>query len=176
MLGGEVLFSDFDNWGMTSTPERRRALVGDRDRVKAAPRTNAGIAPCRAINLALPHLRAAATVAVIAVGGIGPVVVQVLRSSTAYRVVAIDTNAVRLQSVKNSGADDGLVSQATPVTDPTPCGLRARSKLDVVGILANAIVARYGALVAAGLGTGSFLVVANASTALAGTCRDERDL
>lgn len=176
MLGGNDLFSDSGIWGMRSTSARRRALAGDRDRVKAAARTDAGIAPCRAINLALPHLRAAATVAVIAVGGRGPVVLQVLRASTAYRILTLDTDAARLQASKSRGADDGVVSKATPALEQTTHGLSVPSKLDVAGILANAIVARYGALVAAGLGTGAFLIVTNAPTQGAGSSRDERDL
>jgi propanol-preferring alcohol dehydrogenase len=176
MLDGEVPFSDAGIWGMTSTSARRRALVGDRDRVKAVPRTDAGIAPCRAINLALPHLRAAATVAVIAVGGVGPVVVQVLRTSTAYRILALDSDAARLSTLKGRGTDDGLVSQLIPAMEQTPCGLSVRSRLDVAGMLANAIVARYDALVAAGLGTGSFLIVGDAPSPVAARARNERDL
>jgi len=176
MLDRDDLFGDSGISGMTSTSARGRAPVGDRDRVKAAPRTDAGIAPCRAINLALPHLRAAATVAVIAVGGSGPVVLQVLRTSTAYRILTLDTDAARLQASKSRGTDDGLGSKATPALKPTTHGLSVRSKLDVAGMLANAIVARYSALVAAGLGTGAFLIVANPPTPGAGSSPNERDL
>ena len=51
-----------------------------------------------------------------------------------------------------------------------------RDAFAFAGILANAIVARYGALVAAGLGTGSFVIVADTPSPVAGSSRDERDL
>jgi propanol-preferring alcohol dehydrogenase len=163
MLNPGPGFNDPGTWGMTSTSVHRQAVVGDRDRVKAAPLSDAGIVPCRAINLALPHLRAAATVALIGVGGVGPLVVQVLRVSTAYRIIPLDTHTARLHGEDSHGAHDGVVSHARAtqgIVQPTN-RLGLRSKLDVAGMLANAIVAGYGALVAAGLGTGSFLIVAN---------------
>jgi propanol-preferring alcohol dehydrogenase len=163
MLDRGVLFNDSGIWGMMSPSVHRKAADGDWDRVKAAPLSDAGIVPCRAINLALPHLRAAATVALIGVGGVGPVVVQVLRASTAYRIMALDTDTARLHGEQNHGAHDGVVSRAQAtqaIVQPTD-GLGLRSRLDFAGMLANAIVAGYGALVAAGLGTGSFLIVSS---------------
>ena len=160
------------NGGMAErmvVPGRALFPLGDLDPVEAAPLADAGVTPCHAINLARPHLHADAIVAVIGVGGLGHMAVQILRATTSCRIVAIDTDATRLNAAKVLGADDTVASDADAaekimqLTD----GLGVQAVFDFVGTnptlaLANAIVAPYGALIVVGLGRGSFLAVADA--------------
>ena len=67
--------------------------------------------------------------------------------------------ALRL-AADHDGRDGGAASPARAIHGLMQAtkGLAVRSKFDLAGKLANAIVANYGALVAAGRGTGSFLI------------------
>jgi propanol-preferring alcohol dehydrogenase len=153
-------------------PARALFALGDLDLVEAAPLADAGVTPCHAINLARPHLRADATVAVIGVGGLGHMALQILRATTACRILAVDTDAARLKAAKAHGADEAVTSDAhaaAAIMELTD-GLGAQAVFDFVGVtptltLANAIVATYGALVLVGLGAGSLPLVADAPPA-----------
>ena len=160
------------NGGMAEqmvAPARSLFPLGDLDPVEAAPLADAGVTPCHAINLARSHLRADTTVAVIGAGGLGHMALQILRATTACRIIAIDNDDARLGAARAHGADDIVMSDAhasktiLQMTD----GLGAQAVFDFVGVtptlaLANSIVANYGVLVAVGLGAGSYLVVADA--------------
>lgn len=150
-------------------PARALYPLGDLDPVEAAPLADAGVTPCHAINLARAHLRADATVAVIGVGGLGHMALQILRATTGCRIVAIDNDAGRLAAARRYGADDTVVSDGhagasiLALTD----GLGVEAVFDFAGVtatlaLANAIVATYGMIVVVGLGAGSLEVVADA--------------
>lgn len=153
-------------------PARALYALGDLDPVAAAPLADAGVTPCHAINLARPHLRADSTVAVIGVGGLGHMAVQILRATTSCRILAIDSDPSHLAAARGLGADDTVVSDAhaghsiLALTD----GLGVEAVFDFVGVtatlaLANAIVATYGVLVVVGLGGGTGPIVADAPPA-----------
>lgn len=153
-------------------PARALFPLGDLDPVEAAPLGDAGVTPCHAVNLVRAHLRADATVVVIGVGGLGHMALQILRATTACRIVAVDTDADRLAAAKRHGADECVRSDASALaalmqlTD----GLGASVVFDFAGVsptlaLANAAVATYGAVVLVGLGAGAFSVVADAPPA-----------
>ena len=150
-------------------PARALFALGDLDPIEAAPLGDAGVTPCHAINLARAHMAADATVVVIGVGGLGHMALQILRATTACRIVAVDADADRLVAAKRHGADDIVLSDANAakaimsLTD----GLGARAVFDFAGVaptltLGNAIVATYGILVVVGLGTGTLTVIADA--------------
>jgi propanol-preferring alcohol dehydrogenase len=87
--------------------------TGGLDPVLAAPLTDAGLTTYTALKPALPALVPGTTAVVIGVGGLGLLAVQFLRSLCSSRVVAVDTDAGRLQLAKEHGADDALLSDAT---------------------------------------------------------------
>jgi propanol-preferring alcohol dehydrogenase len=94
---------------------------------------------------------------------------QILRATTACRIIAVDTDATRLAAALAFGADDMVLSDAhaaATILELTG-GLGAQVVFDFAGVnaslaLANAVVANYGALIAVGLGGGTFNVVADA--------------
>jgi len=150
-------------------PTRALFPLGDLDPARVAPLADAGVTPCHAINLVRAHLRPDASVVVIGAGGLGHMALQILRATTACRTIAIDSDAGRLSAAKGHGADDVVVSDASAaaaVTELT-AGRGAQVVFDFVGVsatlaLANDVVATYGAVVAVGLGGGSFTLVADA--------------
>jgi alcohol dehydrogenase, propanol-preferring len=160
------------NGGMAEfmvAPARSLFLLGDVKPQDAAPLGDAGVTPCHAINLARAHLRADATVAVIGVGGLGHMALQILRATTACRIIAIDTDQARLDAARGHGADLIAISDGhtAEVIRGATSGLGVEVVLDFVGAtgtlaLGNAIVATYGAWVVVGLGGGTLPVVANA--------------
>ena len=163
------------NGGMADymvAPARSLFALGGLDPVAAAPLADAGVTPCHAINLVRSHLRADATVAVIGVGGLGQMALQILRATTACRIIAIDSVAERLAIATQHGADDTVLSEthaANTILEMTR-GLGAEAVFDFAGVtptlaLANAIVASYGALVIVGLGGGALPIVADAPPA-----------
>jgi propanol-preferring alcohol dehydrogenase len=159
------------NGGMAElmvAPARALHSLGDLDPVAAAPLGDAGVTPCHAINLARPHLRADATVAVIGAGGLGHMALQILRATTACRIIALDNDPSRLEAAKGHGADLTVLSdgQAAKTIMQLTRGLGVEAVLDFVGMtptlaLANTIVANYGIVVVVGLGAGTFSVVAD---------------
>jgi propanol-preferring alcohol dehydrogenase len=163
------------NGGMAEfmvAPTRALFGIGDMNPVEAAPLGDAGVTPCHAVNLARPHLRADASVVVIGVGGLGHMALQILRATTACRIIAVDSDAGRLKAAKGHGADELVLSdeRAAKAILHLTDGLGAAVVFDFAGVtptlaLANAVVANYGALLIAGLGMGSFTVVADAPPA-----------
>ncbi len=163
------------NGGMAElmvAPARALFSLGDLKPAEAAPLADAGVTPCHAVNLARPHLRPDATAVVIGVGGLGHMALQILRATTACRIIAVDNDQQRLSAAKGHGADAVVVSDAhaaeaiLQMTD----GLGAQAVFDFVGVsptlaLANAVVASYGALIAVGLGMGALSLVADAPPA-----------
>lgn len=75
------------------------------DPVTAAPLTDAGLTPYHAVRRSWPKLGPGATAVVIGVGGLGHLAVQVVRATTAARVVAIDTREEALSLAAAEGAD-----------------------------------------------------------------------
>ncbi|HET9948868.1 MAG TPA: NAD(P)-dependent alcohol dehydrogenase [Longimicrobiales bacterium] len=84
--------------------------LGDLDPVKAAPLTDAGLTPYHAIKRSLPKLVPGSTAAVIGVGGLGHVAVQLLDALSPARVVAIDLDERKLALAREVGADHAIPS------------------------------------------------------------------
>jgi propanol-preferring alcohol dehydrogenase len=150
-------------------PARALFPLGDLDPVRAAPLADAGVTPYHAINLARAHLRSDATVAVIGVGGLGHMALQILRATTACRIVALDTDQERLRAARDHGADAVVLSnaEAPEALMQMTGGLGAEAVFDFVGVdatlkLASQVVATYGTMVVVGLGGGTLSVMADA--------------
>ncbi|MBY8874766.1 NAD(P)-dependent alcohol dehydrogenase [Micromonospora sp. PLK6-60] len=75
------------------------------DPVHAAPLTDAGLTPYHAIRRSWPKLAPGNTALVIGVGGLGHVGVQILKATTAARVIAVDTRDDALTLAREYGAD-----------------------------------------------------------------------
>ena len=73
--------------------------------VDAAPLTDAGLTPYHAVRRSWAKLVPGSTAVVIGVGGLGHLAVQILKATTAARVVAVDTRAEALNLAANEGAD-----------------------------------------------------------------------
>ncbi len=80
------------------------------DPVLAAPLTDAGLTPYHAIRRSWPKLGPTSTAVVIGVGGLGHVGVQILKATTAARVIAVDTRDEALRLAEECGADLSLRS------------------------------------------------------------------
>lgn len=125
----------------------------------AAPLTDAGLTPYRAVRRSLGKLPPGSTAVVVGVGGLGDLAVQILRALTAARVVAVDLRTVALKQAASRGADLTLLADgecAAAIRSYTG-GLGADVVLDFVGsdssLALSASVARIqGDLTIVGLG------------------------
>lgn len=125
---------------------------------QAAPLTDAGLTPYHAVNV-LTELRAGSRVAVIGVGGLGHLAVQILRAITPARVFAVDIREAALELAHESGAE--LTTLVKPDTHKVLAGVDA--VLDFVGsdstlALATASLRAGGELVIVGSGGGQLTV------------------
>src|SRR6266545_4454868 len=125
----------------------------------------AGLTPYHAIRRSWPKLAPGTHAVVIGVGGLGHVGVQILRATTATRVIAVDTRAEALRLAEECGADlvvrsaDKAAEQIRRATG----GRGADVVLDFVGTegtlaLAAAIVRTMGDLTIVGIGGGTLPV------------------
>jgi propanol-preferring alcohol dehydrogenase len=133
------------------------------DPAEAAPLADAGLTPYRAIKKALPHLHPGAFVAVLGVGGLGHLSIQILKAlSPGARVVAVDITDEKLALASTLGAHhvvDGrgdAVSEILRITG----GEGAQAVIDLVGTdatmqTAAATAARKGMIVIVGIGGGT---------------------
>ena len=89
-----------------------RYLVGlrDLDPVAAAPLSDAGLTPYRAIARSLHVLVPGSTAVVMGVGGLGHLGVQILKAVSAARIIAVDVAPDRLDLARRMGADDTVRS------------------------------------------------------------------
>lgn len=78
------------------------------DPVLAGPLTDAGATSYHAVRRALPRLRDDGTVVVIGVGGLGGLMIQILRALSPARIVAIDPDPGRRAVAARRGADEVL--------------------------------------------------------------------
>ena len=117
------------------------ALPDGLDPVSAAPLTDAALTPYHAIRRSIAKLAPDSTAVVIGVGGLGHLAVQILKNTTAARVVAVDTRPEALSLAREEGADltvepsDDAVSEIRGVTK----GRGADVVVDLVG--SNATIA-----------------------------------
>ena len=105
------------------------------DPVMAAPLTDAGLTPYRAVRRSWAKLPPGATAVVIGVGGLGHLGVQILKATTAARVIAVDTRPDVLALARGLGADLTIASgdtAADQIRDATG-GRGADVVLDFVG-------------------------------------------
>ena len=78
------------------------------DPVQAAPLTDAGLTPYHAVRRSADKLGPAATAVVIGVGGLGHMAVQILRATSAARVIAVDPRDTARDLAVQLGADLSL--------------------------------------------------------------------
>ncbi|MGW0503912.1 NAD(P)-dependent alcohol dehydrogenase [Micromonospora sp. NPDC003241] len=135
------------------------------DPVQAAPLTDAGLTPYHAIRRSWPKLVPGSTAVVIGVGGLGHVGVQILKATTATRVVAVDTRDEALRLAQECGADLTLRSGAGTADEIRTLtgGRGADVVLDFVGAdptlkLAVSVVRTVGDLTVVGIGGGSLTI------------------
>jgi propanol-preferring alcohol dehydrogenase len=136
------------------------------DPVLAAPLTDAGLTPYHAIRRSWHKLPPDATAVVIGVGGLGHVGVQILKATTAARVIAVDTREDALKLAEGYGADLTLLSgkdTAEEIRRATPGGRGADVVLDFVGADATlrigaAAARQVGDLTIVGIGGGTLPV------------------
>jgi alcohol dehydrogenase, propanol-preferring len=106
-LAGHVLVDD---------PARALVALGALDPTGAGPLTDAAATSHHAVARLAPRLRPGGAVLVIGAGGLGAVTVQLLRTLTSARIVALDPNPARRAVAEASGAHDVVdgVDDATP--------------------------------------------------------------
>ena len=88
------------------------ALPEGLDPAAAAPLTDAGLTPYHAIRRSWSKLPPGSTAVVIGVGGLGHLAVQILKATTAARIIAVDTRPEALQVAEADGADLTLLPDA----------------------------------------------------------------
>ena len=114
---------------------RQLVPLGDLDPVLAAPLTDAGITPYRAIRRSIDRLGPGSRAVVIGVGGLGHLAVQILRAMSPAAVIAVDCRADALALATSYGAAHTVLAgdeAAAEVLDLTK-GLGADVVLDIVG-------------------------------------------
>ena len=142
---------------------RRLVPIGDLDPVDAAPLTDAGLTPYRAVKRLQHKLGPDSSVVVIGAGGLGHLAIQILNAMTAAHVVAVDTRQEALDLAREVGAHDTVLSgddAAAAVADAVQGG-KADVVLDFVGAeptiaLGASVIRPAGDVVVVGAAGGSF--------------------
>ncbi len=75
------------------------------DPVSAAPLTDAGLTPYHAVRRSWHKLAPGTTAVVIGVGGLGHLAIEIIKATTAARVIAVDTRDEALALATTCGAD-----------------------------------------------------------------------
>jgi len=103
--------------------------------VQAAPLTDAGLTPYHAVRRSWPKLPPGSSAVVIGVGGLGHLGVQILKATTATRVIAVDTRPAALALARECGADVTVTSGESAVEEIRDAtgGRGADVVLDFVG-------------------------------------------
>ncbi len=103
--------------------------------VEAAPLTDAGLTPYHAIRRSWPKLAPGSTAVVIGIGGLGHLAVQILRATTAARIVAVDTREDARALALELGADHAVAPgpQAALEIRDLASGRGADAVFDFVG-------------------------------------------
>jgi propanol-preferring alcohol dehydrogenase len=79
--------------------------LGGLDPVMAAPLSDAALTPYHAIKSAAPLLTPDATVLVVGIGGLGHMAVQILRATSAARLIAADIDDSKLDHARRLGVE-----------------------------------------------------------------------
>ena len=142
--------------------ERYLIPLGDLDPIEAAPLTDAGMTPYHAINRSRALMTPDATVIVIGIGGLGHLALQILHSTTAVRVIAIDVSDQKLTLAKELGADATVLAGENALRETMELlhGEQADVVLDFVGVqstidLGRKLVRPGGDFTIVGLGGGT---------------------
>lgn len=172
-LGGDEQICNVMRWGGVGPPggyadylavpgARHLVHLRDLDPVTAAPLTDAALTPYRAVKKTLPRLVPGTTAVVIGVGGLGHFGLQLVKTLTPARVIAVDTAADKRALAADLGADrvfdPGQVDVPSGIVQATG-GDGATAVFDFVGAdatLPDALgsVARQGIVVLVGLAGG----------------------
>ena len=96
------------------------------DPVSAAPLTDAGLTPYHAVRRSRGKLAPGTTAVVIGVGGLGHLAVQIVKASTAARIVAVDTREEALALATDCGADVSIRSGSDTASEIRLLHLRPR--------------------------------------------------
>jgi len=101
----------------------------------AAPLTDAGLTPYHAIKRSIGILGARSCAVVIGVGGLGHMAIQILRTLTVTRIIAVDASAEKFQLAREAGADETVLAgeDAKAQIRELTGGLGANVVLDFVG-------------------------------------------
>ncbi|MEV7527183.1 NAD(P)-dependent alcohol dehydrogenase [Agrococcus sediminis] len=141
---------------------RHLVPIGDLDPVRAASLTDAALTPYEAIKKVLPHLTGGSTAVVIGAGGLGHVAIQLLRTLTSAKVIALDVGEEKLAFAREMGAHETLESDAEAAAriKELTGGIGADVVFDFVGIDATGATAVgavkvAGAVVVVGAGGGT---------------------
>ena len=145
------------------TDPRRLVPLGDLDPVDAAPLTDAGLTPYRAVKRVLPKLTPGSHAVVIGAGGLGHLAIQILGALTPATVIAVDTREPALSLARQAGAASTVLAgdDAAAAVIDAMSGARAEVVLDFVGaastIALGAAVVRVGSdLIVVGAAAGNF--------------------
>ena len=119
--------------------ENSRPLIAldSLDPRSAGPLADAGATSMHAVRRVLPRLSAGSTAVVIGAGGLGSFAVQILRTLSSARVIAVDVNPQRLDYAKSLGAHEtlaGLNADSAGEIRALTQGAGADVVLDFVGI------------------------------------------
>jgi propanol-preferring alcohol dehydrogenase len=139
-LGGEEQLCDTLRWGGLGPPggyaeryvvpsPRHLIRIGALDPAEAAPLTDAGLTPYRAVKKVAGRLVGGDTALVIGAGGLGQMAIQFLRLLTPARVVVADVAADKRQVALDLGADAVVDPTGGEVGEATG----AAAVIDVVG-------------------------------------------
>jgi propanol-preferring alcohol dehydrogenase len=135
--GGGGLGADGGMAELMMVPDARHVvpLPDGLDPVRAAPLTDAGLTPYHAVRRSRVKLTPGSTALVIGVGGLGHLGVQVLESTTAARIVAVDGRDSARDLAKRCGADLVLAPGASTAQEIRAFtkGIGADVVLDFVG-------------------------------------------
>jgi propanol-preferring alcohol dehydrogenase len=96
---------------------RHLVRAGGIDASQAAPLTDAGLTAFAALRPSLPRLWAGATAVVIGIGGLGHLAIQLLKTLSGCRVVALDVSPAARELGARCGADLLLDPTAVDVVD-----------------------------------------------------------
>ena len=172
-LGGEEQLCDSGRWGGLGPPggyaeyllvpsARHLVRLGDLDPAEAAPLTDAGLTPYRAVKKVGPRLLGGGWALVIGAGGLGQMAIQFLKLMTPAGVVVADPAPDKRDAALELGADvvvdPGDPDVADQIRQATG-GEGAAAVLDMVGSeptlgLAAASLGFKGELVIVGLANG----------------------
>jgi propanol-preferring alcohol dehydrogenase len=141
---------------------RRLVPIGGLDPAIAAPLTDAGLTPYRAVKRVLPKLTPDSSVVVIGVGGLGYLAVQILEALSVANVIAVDTRKSALDLAMEGGAEAAVAAgdeAASAVLDAA--GGKAAVVLDFVGAaptisLGAAVIRPAGDLIIVGAAAGNY--------------------